>query len=276
MKIQLVTILFFSALAFALLSNSGGRAAVANSGNTGAPGEAQTCGNCHNGNSSYGNISIAVEFIDSVTMMPVTILEPNWPYRVRMTISNSGAGTPNGYGGQLTILDDANVAAGNWLGAPAANTKVANAGSRTYMEQTSRSSSNVFEASWRAPGNGVDTLFVYASGNAVNGNNATSNDASGRVALKIPSNSIVSNSSSLNNLVDFDVRREAGITFINVNEGEPYQVELIDAQGRKMWRSEMESPSNEIKIQDGDHAAGVYFLAIYSAQKRGVVQLLLK
>jgi len=279
MKKFFTNILFFAALALALQSSSGGRASAANSGNTGAPGEPQVCGSCHNGNSSYGNISIAVEFIDTVTMMPVAEYNPGWPYTVRMTISNSGAGTPVGYGGQLTILDEGASSIGNWLSASASNTQLGTAGSRTYMEQTNTSSSNVFEAEWRAPQTGADTLYVYAAGNGVNGNNQTSNDAGGRTSIKFPPSAVASSANNVQSSINFTTYRGSDQTRIDLDlEGGKYTINLSDALGRVLWTKSALYPSGNQSFEflDAEYGAGIYFLQVVGKQEKGTAKLSFK
>ncbi len=188
--LRIFSFIFGLVLLYSLFtSSSGGRATIANSGNTGAPTENTTCGGCHNGG-SYGLVTPSIQIFQLGTSIPVTSYTAGTSYDLRVIIQNS-AGTPAGYGFQLTTLIQATntplagysalatnvkqftIATGTWAG-------------RTYLEHNGVTNNNVFNARWTAPILGTGTVAFYASGNAVNGNGNTQGDNAGNTSLTLP------------------------------------------------------------------------------------------
>ena len=159
-----------------LPANSGGRAASANVGNTGAPGESgQTCGSCHNGG-GFGPVSGSLAVQESGIATPVSSYVPGLVYDI--TLTTTASGSPSGYGFQMTALDGADAEVGTWS-APASNVQIETAsavGGRTYVEHNGVTSSPVFSVQWTAPSAGTGTVTFYFGGNAVNLNNSSSGD----------------------------------------------------------------------------------------------------
>lgn len=167
-------ILFFvlpMALAWALLSNSGGAAAVQGVDRTGSPLGSGSCGSCHGG----GNYSpiISIELLDNNTV--VSKYSPGQSYQVRVSIS--AINNPGGYGFQLVSLTgSSNVQGGTFGAAPSGFNKV-NLNNRTYVEQSSTRSSGSFVIPWTAPAAGSGSVRFYSAGLAVNGTGGTGGDA---------------------------------------------------------------------------------------------------
>ncbi len=172
---------------FLFSSNSNGRATVANSGNTGAPGE-NTCGQCHNGG-SY-NASVAIQVFPNGGTIPTTQFVSGNTYTVKVTVSNS-MGNPFGYGFQFTALTDADSAPLSGYSSLASNVKqktitVQNAfNGRTYLEHNGVTSNNVFQFNWTAPANLNEAVTFFASGNVVNGSGSTAGDATANTSLTL-------------------------------------------------------------------------------------------
>ena len=159
---------------FLLTSSSGGRASVANQGNTGAPGESTTCVSCHGG-SQFGAVSINIEVRDQGTGALISDYTPGTTYDLSITIINT-SGSPNAYGFQLTALDQSNspIAGYSNLGTNVQQATLGNG--KTYIEHNGPSTSNVFQVEWTAPVQGTGAVNFYASGNAVNGTGNTGGD----------------------------------------------------------------------------------------------------
>lgn len=173
-SLYFITILIISGFVFS--SNSGGRAAARGQGNTGAPGEATVCGNCHTGG-AYGTISEVFEIRNSMGNL-VTEYVPGETYDVSFNISAS-TGSPVGYGFQMTSLENTgDTDIGTWQN-PSANVQIATAGTRTYTEHNGTSASSSFTMEWVAPALGTGPVTFYYVGNAVNGANGRSNDNGG-------------------------------------------------------------------------------------------------
>ena len=182
-------------LVVVLSSNSNGRATQGNAGNTGAPGE-NTCAQCHGGG-SFGIVTATIQnFQEGVSPgNPVAAYTPGETYDMIVTINNSG-GNPNGYGFQMTALAaDGNQPLSGYSNL-ASNVKqktvaVGPQSGRTYVEQDGVTTNNEFTFSWTAPEAGTGTVNFFASGNAVNLNNATSGDNVGATTLALPEASTV-------------------------------------------------------------------------------------
>ncbi len=166
----------------ALLANSGGRATVANAGNTGAPGESLTCITCHSTSTSFDPVEVQASFLDQ-NGMPALLFIAGETYTLTIAIQHTGS--PAGFGFQATILDGEDNSVGNFSN-PSANTQIAQttgAISRQYVEHGGgTSASNVFTVDWTAPFIS-GPVFVYAAGNAVNFDGGTGGDGAAVEAL---------------------------------------------------------------------------------------------
>lgn len=223
-RLRWIQILFICAIGyFIFAANSNGRATVANTGNTGAPGE-NTCGQCHNGG-SY-NTSVNIEMYSEGATLPTTQFFPGNTYTVIVTVSNT-TGNPFGYGFQFTALTSADNSPISGYSNLSSNVKqktisVQNAFTgRTYLEHNGVTSNNVFQFSWTAPQSLNEAITFYAGGNVVNGSNSTAGDDANSTSLTIypalqVSNDIVQPSCSNNGI---------GSITLNISGGEaPYTV----------------------------------------------------
>jgi hypothetical protein len=187
-RLRWIQILFVCAVGyFIFASNSNGRATVANSGNTGAPGE-NTCGQCHSGG-NY-NASVTVQMFAQGATVPTTQFFPGTTYTVKVTVNNA-MGSPFGYGFQFTALTAGENSPLSGYSSLASNVKqktitVQNAFTgRTYLEHNGVTSNNVFQFNWTAPQTLNEAVTFYASGNVVNGTGSTSGDATNSTSLTI-------------------------------------------------------------------------------------------
>ncbi len=189
-SLRIFSLIFGLTFVYSLLtSSSGGRATVANAGNTGAPTESTTCISCHNGG-GFGLVTLSIQVFQQGTLTPVAAYLPGTIYDMRVTVQNS-AGSPNGYGFQLTSLTQANNTPMAGYSNLAANVKqkLVTAGTwagRTYLEHSGVTNSNIFNFRWTAPQGGTGAINFYAAGNAVNLNSSSQGDNSGNSALTLP------------------------------------------------------------------------------------------
>lgn len=141
---------------------------------TNAPGSsANKCTSCHTGG-NFGTISVdLVMMTDSA--LAVTEYTPGSTYTLTATVSNS-AGSPAGYGLQMVALKTSDNSNAGVLASPSANAKLSNLASRTYLEQKTTSSTNVFSVNWTAPAEGSGDVTFYFGANAVNGNGNNGGD----------------------------------------------------------------------------------------------------
>jgi hypothetical protein len=245
-RLRWIQILFVCAIGyFIFASNSNGRATVANSGNTGAPGE-NTCGQCHNGG-NY-NASVAIQVFPTGSTVPTTQFVSGNTYTVKVTVSNS-MGNPFGYAFQFTALTDAESAPISGYSSLASNVKqktitVQNAFTgRTYLEHNGVTSNNLFQFNWTAPANLNEPVTFFASGNVVNGTGSTAGDATANTSLTLypalqVSNDVVQPSCSNNGI---------GTITLTISGGQaPYNV---------VWQDE--STGNSIQGGPGSYSAVV-------------------
>jgi hypothetical protein len=166
-------------MAWALLSNSGGAAAVQNVDRTSSPLGVGSCGSCHGG----GNYSpvISAELLDNNTV--VNKYSPGKQYQVRVTIV--AGNNPRGYGFQLVSLSgNNNVQGGSFGTAPAGFNKVT-LDNRVYVEQSSTRSSGTFVIPWTAPSVGTGNIRFYSAGVAVNNSGGSGGDSHVQAALPV-------------------------------------------------------------------------------------------
>ena len=187
-RLRWIQILFVCAIGyFIFAANSNGRATVANTGNTGAPGE-NTCGQCHNGGNF--NASVAIQVFPIGGTVPTTQFVSGNTYTVKVTVSNS-IGSPFGYAFQFTALTEADSSPISGYSSLASNVKqktitVQNAfNGRTYLEHNGVTSNNLFQFNWTAPNNLNETVTFFASGNVVNGTGSTAGDATANTSLTL-------------------------------------------------------------------------------------------
>ena len=187
-RLRWIQILFVCAIGyFIFAANSNGRATVANTGNTGAPGE-NTCGQCHNGG-NY-NASVAIQVFPTGGTVPTTQFVSGNTYTVKVTVSNS-IGSPFGYAFQFTALTDADSSPISGYSSLASNVKqktitVQNAfNGRTYLEHNGVTSNNLFQFNWTAPNNLNEPVTFFASGNVVNGTGSIAGDATANTSLTL-------------------------------------------------------------------------------------------
>lgn len=171
-----------------LNSNSAGRAAGANQGNTGAPGDnSRTCISCHNS----GNIEVELNMVLLNDQgKEVSQYIPNQKYIVRVSMDSTGGPAAQGFGFQMVCLDAELDVDGedleNWVDSGSSNNyKIASARGRQYVEHAGISGVNTFEVEWTAPEKGTGPVSFYASGNGVNFNGGTSGDGAAANKMEI-------------------------------------------------------------------------------------------
>ena len=190
-----------------ILSNSGGRAAIGNQGNTGAPGDetlnngsSRTCQNCH----ATGEIqvSMSLEILD-MDAQPVNSYKPGELYTSKIVISHESGPVPAGYGFQIvSLFDKDNSDVNSWsISGHSTNVQINNASQtgRAYAEHKGLDPANEFLVKWQAPEAGMGDISFYAAGNGVNGNGASSGDGSAIPIKKTISESLISSSEKSEN-----------------------------------------------------------------------------
>ena len=176
---KILYFLFPVGMAWALLSNSGGAAAIQNVDRTSSPLGVGSCGSCHGG----GNYSpvISVELLDNNTV--VNKYSPGKLYQVKVSIV--AGNNPRGYGFQLVSLSGNNNIQGGIFGSAPTGFNKVNLGNRVYVEQSSTRSSGSFVIPWTAPAVGTGSVRFYGAGVAVNGSGGSGGDSHVQAALPL-------------------------------------------------------------------------------------------
>lgn len=135
--------------------------------NTGSPGDGavNTCAKCHMGtlNSGPGNLSL------DVSDVPGTGYRTGQTYSIGVDLNDDRM--TNGF--QVTIED----ASGNKHGTFMSSSGVKIVGPTSdWATHDKPSSTGQWTVNWQAPSMAVDSLIIYAVGNAANGNGATTGD----------------------------------------------------------------------------------------------------
>lgn len=260
-RISFLFILFGMASSLILSSSSNGRAFAANSGNTGAPGESQTCRSCH-GTGFGATVNLVVKNSNG---FPVTEYVPNTTYTVEASVNNS-SGTPQRYGFQMVSLLSGNAAYNAWSN-PSSNTRIANAGGRSYAEHAGKSVSNTFTADWTAPAAGSGTVSFYMGGAAVNNNGNTLGDGGNTTFFQLTEGQSTSVEENANNW-KFSTYPNPVVDQLNVIlEGEKQgnvQILIRDAFGKKVLSEQRTMGGyGSLSFDLSDFENGIYFLQIF-------------
>ncbi|MFZ4545134.1 MAG: choice-of-anchor V domain-containing protein [Saprospiraceae bacterium] len=172
MKSNFIYTIFICTLGSVLwMGNSLGRAAGGNANST-----VSGCGNngsCHSGGSFQGKTTITVKKNGNV----ITQYIPGTIYDVELTVlKTGGAGTPAGFGFQLTA-SKGNKDAGVFTNvAPKGKTQITTLNSRTFVEHDLLIPSGTVTVNWTAPIKGTGNVGLFAAGNLVNGVNGLQGD----------------------------------------------------------------------------------------------------
>lgn len=251
-KSSLITLVFFSTvLYFLFTSSSNGRATAANSGNTGAPGESQVCGNCHSGG-GFGPVNVSIQVFQPGTTTPAPGYIPGQQYDIRVTVQNTN-GNPGGYGFQLTCLTTIgnNPLSGYTNLASNVKQKLVTTGAfngRTYVEHNGVLANNQFNFSWTAPSAGTGNVTFYSAGNAVNATGSTGGDNGGSTSLVFPEIQSLSASGTITN--NACANEAEGAIDVVVNGGLPPIQYLWSDGAISQDRTGLPSGSYSVDISD--------------------------
>ncbi len=271
--------LFFGTLLFVggsilLTSSSNGRAFSANDGNTGAPGEGQTCRSCHGG--GFGT-TVSITLKDS-TGFPVSDYVPGKVYDVDVSINTTG--TAQRYGFQMVTLTSNSIPYNAWT-QPAPNTRIASAGQRDYAEHRGKSITSTFSTKWTAPVAGTGDIVFYAGGAAVNNDGSTSGDGGNTTSLTISEDISTSvNELSIADKLAFFPNPVEGQLFIQNSNSETLTgiIKIVDLSGKLIMDRSLSVDANGQEVVDMTKLnSGVYMAQIItnnqgSATKRIVVR----
>lgn len=273
---------FVAALLVAIISfgNSGGRAAVAGQGNTGAPGDAAaTCISCHGNNSS---IQVRVDI--ALTDTEGNAIEryvPGTTYRGSVTVS-ALQGNPAAYGFQAVALAAANGQNGssiNTFTAPSANTQISNArNGRQYVEQNRSSRDSIFRFEWTVPTNTSGPITFYACGNGVNGNGGTSGDNADCSTLQITESAVsvttIGQDTELR-VAPNPVQRQINLSVNGTLRG-PFTAQLFDVAGKQWFNRQvtLSGGSQSLRFPAEQLPRGLYFLQLVNGREKATLRVI--
>lgn len=269
MKLKLLSFLFLAIFGYFLFSSSSqGRAASANMGNTGAPGDdPRTCVNCHN----TGNIDVDLK-IDVLDLNGNVVSDyaPGDQYQVRVRVIDVGNNPPRGHGFQMICLDaplDVNgTDIKNWIDNTSNNYKISNARGRQYVEHDGPSMSNEFIVDWTAPEMSSGQVTFYAAGNGVNLNGITTGDGADVDKLELPErvSTSVSDVSLVSSVYPVPAFEQINIRFEQSFSG---QLSIIDLAGRTNVEQQLTDVSDwTLNLDRSTLKSGIYVLSLKDDQ----------
>ncbi|MEM6966570.1 MAG: choice-of-anchor V domain-containing protein, partial [Bacteroidota bacterium] len=257
-------------VAVLFISSTGGRATVADEGNTGAPNDNQnnnrTCQTCHKNGSFV--VTPQLEITDANGVAVTDNLNGEDTYTVKLTVNSTD--NPDGYGFQIVALNAADGIDGSpintWIvpsGVPNVQVTTTSNG-RQYAEQNDLSSSNEFVMEWTAPPSG-DVTFYYGA-NAMNGNGNINGDNAVMATTSISVTPV--SVAELKHKMTLDIApnplREVLNIFTNAQKSGDYDVMLFDQIGKKVFTEKINIPSGEniSRLEIGQLPMGIYSLVL--------------
>jgi Secretion system C-terminal sorting domain/Reeler domain len=256
-------------------ANKNGRAATANKGNTGAPGDDMnangfkiTCQNCHNAGPITATMGIVMLDAQGDT---VTTFTPGADYTIRVNIDGVGT-TVSRYGFQMIPIRDSDNSdikgMSDWGSLTSNNYKISNINStnRTYAEHANASLTDTFNVRWKAPLAGTGSVTFYASGNAVNNNGGTSGDGAAVATLKV-FDATVSTSTDEPLVESLKLFPNPVVDQVTLqgqfNEKGTYDLSVFNLQGQRVWSQQSNLNGwQQYSIPTSDWPAGVYLLQV--------------
>ena len=238
-------LLLIPALAFLLMSNSGGNTTA----RSGSPGDGGvTCASCHSG----GNFNASAEI---TTNIPVTGYLLNTDY----TININTTSTSNTHGFQMVAENGSNTKIGTF---------VAGSGSRVSGDrivQSTPSSSGDWSFTWRSPSTDQGEVTFYTAVNAANGNGGTSGD-------QVVTAQLSNVSLSVDNLtkIDFDTYPNPATDFVTLqlaSNTDNAVVAFYDSVGKIALQTNITNTQNKVDVND--LASGIYLIKIISGNRIG-------
>jgi hypothetical protein len=274
MNFKMLYVVFFLLLGgFFLASSSGGRASVANEGNTGAPGDnapaGRVCATCHSGAGIQVALDIDVADLDGNA---VTSYVPGQVYRVKVMV-NTVAGNPLAYGFQLVAEANETKQSTNSFQNPSTNAKLASLiNGRQYAEHKNPSNTNEFTVEWTAPAAGTGDVIFYSAGNGVNLNGSITGDGASQTSFTLTEEA-GSSAFEAPSFSSFQIAPNPAYDLIQVSGTDgfngAYRVRVVDLQGRVV-RQEMRFAFGGAltePVMIGDLPAGTYFLQLLGEGK---------
>lgn len=246
---------------------------------TGAKGSSTTCGDggCHG--TATGQVTPAIR-VDSVGNVPVSGYISGMTYTVTVTASNSSSLTHYGFQYAAVYGTGGSQAQAGTFGSIPTQVAQHSLSSLNFIEQTAAISGATLSKSftWTAPAASVttDTVTMYLTVNAVNGNGSEDNsDVSGNVSKKlkhyVPASSVASIAA------DFGAKvypnPVADHLNLQLQNAGSYTISVFDMTGRNMASqiANITSLAQVTSINTSAFAPGMYVLSVEKDGSRQVV-----
>lgn len=256
-------------VSFLLMNNSSGAGFSQDRDRTGSPLSNNTCGGCHSGG-NFG-AGIRTELLDDT--IPVNTYEPGKTYLVRVSLSRTGF--PAAFGFQAVALTSSNSDAGTFGVAPG-GTRVVQVNNRQYFEHSRPNSALSYVIAWTPDAALQDTVRLFASGIAANGNGSTSGDQAlvSTPLILLPATTTAVKVPSLQALYFSPAGRTLQV--LAKQSGE-ITLQVVDLSGRvwqqDKWYAHGSGPEKLIQLQVS--SGGIYLLHWRQNQEQGVKKIFL-
>ena len=191
-----------------------------------------TCGTCHGGG-TYGLVTSDIKVIDAGGN-EITQYVPNTAYTVKLTVTSTKPAP--GFGGQLVCIKGTSQNGAGSLTNQSSNAQITILNNRSYLEHSNVSATNVFSATWTAPGQGTGAVTFYASGMAVNATGGDGGDSPSAGTSLPLTEKVVATASLDASVIGFTAFPNPATSFVNlattVSEGGAFALSVVDMQGR--------------------------------------------
>jgi hypothetical protein len=259
------TIFLLVGLGLLFLNSSSGPGNVQGQDRTGGPLSPGNCGLCH-GAGAF-NPSISLELLDGED--PIDGWTPGQTYTMRVTITADADAVE--YGFQAVALDGSNKQIGSFTAG--SGTQVVNLGGVQYIEHSSPSTSNTFEVSWTAPGDGAEDVSFYVAGVAANNNGSSGGDGAAFLAQPVTVFGPL-NARDLPELAN-ELRvfpnpvGEVANVQLELPETTPAQLRLFNAQGQLLRQQQelLTAGTNQLQLVVDDLPHGQYWLELSDGRR---------
>lgn len=281
MKINvLYTLIAVCLFAVIAMGSSGGRATAADSGNTGAPGDAgATCITCH-GNNAAIELSLDIAMTDG-DGNAIDKYVPGTIYNGSVTL-NVIQGAPAAHGFQIVAINaalDENGPSVNTFSDPDADVQIATpSNGRQYAEHNGpNSTDNIFEFKWTAPAEGSGTVTFYSCGNGVDLGGSTAGDNAACSTFEMPERPV--SLFDLNVLADLSVapnpvQDQINLTVASQLTGE-FNARVFSASGQEVLQRTvtLNGGNNRFTFPAHDLTAGIYFLQLSNGHQGATLRV---
>lgn len=220
---------------------------------TGAPDEG-SCADCHGNTTGNGDLIITSNVPDNIFAYGQT-------YTINITIADD---VNSQFGFSMTALDQNNQPAGTFTLINTMNTTLQNSNNlnRWYVGHKNAMEMNTWTFQWKAPesNQGVESVTLFAKGNAANNNGATSGDfIYTKTASLIPENAATEN--ILTNTLRYSAHNNILNLYIAPKKSGTAKISCYTLSGQQIWTQEYYL-SNQLNHIQHPVDRGIFILSI--------------